>query len=138
MPTTTATIFANEASNADMIIVRQKLAARFCRSTEPRRNDKLNVPVWMEVDRRLPSVENTLPLRPMAGVTMMSEPGRAWNEPRIPTRVAPAMKLVAELKTRAMNDWRAAPPVGPRRSTRRRTRRGGARLERGKPRVATD
>ena len=67
MPIATAMTLAMTASTTDRNIVSEKLASRFWPRTDSRRNETRKVPVWMAVLSRLPSVENTLPRRPMAG-----------------------------------------------------------------------
>ena len=127
IPIAVAMTLASSASSTDITAVRLKDAIRFWPSTESARNETRNAPVWIAVDRRLPSVENTLPRRPIAAGTKMSIGVIVRQVESNPTSIAPAAKLVVELKNSATKLWRAAPPVGPSRSTRRRRRRSGRR-----------
>ena len=126
---------ATTARNSDSTNVSDREASTFWPSTDSRRNDTRNVPVWMEVEIRFPKAPKMLPRSPMAAGTITSRPGRSSNVPVRDPSTAPATRLVQELKNRATRLWRAASPVGPRRSTRRRPRSRGRGIQEGSRRA---
>ena len=102
MPKPTETTLAMTARMSDSTRVSDTLARMFCESTDSRLNDTRNVPVWMEVEIRLPRAPKMLPRSPIAAGTMTSRPGSVSNVPTIEPRTAPAAKLEHELKPSAI------------------------------------
>ena len=83
------------------------------------------MPVWIDVEIRLPSAPKMLPRSPIAAGIMTSSPGSISKVSVMEPRTAPATRLVHESNTSAVRLWRTASPVGPSRSTRRRPSSSG-------------
>ena len=132
-PKAIETNLAINARTNDSTTVSDSDASTFWVSTDSRLADSRNVPVWIAVEMRLPTAPKMLPRSPIAAGTITSSPGSSSNVVTIAPRSAPATRLVDELNTSATRLWRAASPVGPSRSTRRRPSsrgRGRCRLRR--------
>ncbi len=90
------TTLASTARAADTNSVRAMEASTFWPTTVSRRRDRRNVPVWIEVPRRLPRAPKMLPRMPMAAGTSTSRPGSRARVSEMAPRVTPASRSPAE------------------------------------------
>ena len=121
-PKAVATTLASTASAAEMNRVRAIDATTFCPTTVSVRRDRRNVPVWMEVPRRLPSAPKMLPRMPMAAGTSTSRPGSASSVWVMAPRVTPASRSPPEETSSAASAWRSPAASEPTASRRRATK----------------
>ena len=121
-PRATATTLATTARSIESMRVRTSEATTFWPTRVRGRSDRRKVPTWIDVLRRLPRDENTLPRRPMAAGTSTSSPGRRSKVPVIEPRTAPASRLVELFRQSETRLWRAPSVLGPRSASSRRVR----------------
>ena len=94
-PKMPATALASTARAAETNRVRAIEATTFWPTTVSRRRDRLNVPVWIDVPRRLPSAPKMLPRMPMAAGTSTSRPGSASRVSRDGAEGQPGEEITA-------------------------------------------